>query len=219
MRNKQTIPEKSPDELRILVVAEDSLARAGLAALISGLAGCGIAGQTNGGEKLLDELELYQPDIVVWDLGLDPAQPLERLEDLRSSDIPIIALVSGEDVARAASTYRVKGILPRDVEDRTLLAAIRSVAEGLTTFDSHFAETFLSAKGMILEQLAEPLTPRESEVLQLLASGLPNKSIGTQLGISEHTVKFHVNSILSKLGAQSRTEAVSRGTRLGLIKL
>jgi DNA-binding NarL/FixJ family response regulator len=128
-------------------------------------------------------------------------------------------LVPGEDVASAASVYRVRGILPRDVEDDALLAAIRSVAEGLITFDSHFAEALLSVRRTIPEQLAEPLTPRESEVLQLLATGLTNKSIASQMGISEHTVKFHVNSILSKLGAQSRTEAVSRGTRLGLIKL
>ncbi len=208
-----------PNELRILVVAEDSLARAGLAALIAGLPGCVMAGQTTGDEKLPDELELYKPDIVVWDLGLDPTQPMERLRDLRASDTPIIVLASGEDVADAASAYRVRGIVPRDVEGHTLLAAIRSAAEGLTAIDSHFAEALFSARGTAPEQLAEPLTPRESEVLQLLALGIPNKSIASQMGISEHTVKFHVNSILSKLGAQSRTEAVSLGTRLGLIKL
>jgi DNA-binding NarL/FixJ family response regulator len=66
---------------------------------------------------------------------------------------------------------------------------------------------------------AEALTPREQEVIQLLAEGLPNKTIADRLHISEHTVKFHVNAILSKLGAQSRTEAVVRATRLGLLLL
>ena len=208
-----------PDELRILVVAEDGLARAGLAALIAGLPGCMIAGLTSGDQKLANEMELYQPDIVVWDLGLDPAQPLESLGDLRSSSTPIIVLVSNEDVASAASGYGVNGILPRDVERHTLLAAIRSALEGLIVMDSTFADALLSIRGINPEQLAEQLTPRELEVLQLLALGIPNKSVASQLGISEHTVKFHVNSIMSKLGAQSRTEAVSRGTRLGLIKL
>jgi DNA-binding NarL/FixJ family response regulator len=69
------------------------------------------------------------------------------------------------------------------------------------------------------EAPAEALTPRELEVLQLLAEGLPNKTIARQLSISEHTVKFHLNAIMSKLGAQSRTEAVVRATRLGLIIL
>jgi DNA-binding NarL/FixJ family response regulator len=219
MLNKETILEVSPNELPIWVVAEDGLARAGLAALISALPGCRVAGQMAGGEKIYDELEIYQPDIVVWDLGIDPVRSLERLEDLRSYDIRIIVLVPGEDIAGAASLYKVRGILPRDVKGHTLLAAIRSVAEGLIIFDSHFAEELLSAKKVIPEQLAEPLTPRESQVLQLLGSGLPNKAIASRLAISEQTVKFHVNSILSKLGAQSRTEAVSRGTRLGLIKL
>jgi DNA-binding NarL/FixJ family response regulator len=67
--------------------------------------------------------------------------------------------------------------------------------------------------------LAEELTPREREVLQLLAEGLANKAIAQQLTISEHTVKFHVNAIMSKLGAQSRTAAVVRATRLGLVVL
>jgi DNA-binding CsgD family transcriptional regulator len=65
----------------------------------------------------------------------------------------------------------------------------------------------------------DPLTPRESEVLQLMAEGLPNKLIADRLGISEHTAKFHVNAILTKLGAQGRTEAVVRAARLGLIIL
>jgi DNA-binding NarL/FixJ family response regulator len=70
-----------------------------------------------------------------------------------------------------------------------------------------------------LPPLPEPLTPREQEVLQLLAEGLPNKAIARQLEISDHTVKFHVNAIMGKLGAQSRTEAVVRATRLGLVLL
>jgi DNA-binding NarL/FixJ family response regulator len=97
------------------------------------------------------------------------------------------------------------------------VAAIKAVSEGLTTLIPCFAEALLSIR-TIPGTAQEPLTPR-IRGLQLLASGLPNKSIASQMGISEHTVKFHVNSILSKLGAQSRTEAVSLGTRLGLIKL
>ena len=69
------------------------------------------------------------------------------------------------------------------------------------------------------QELAEDLTPREHEVLQLLAEGLPNKAIARKLGISEHTVKFHINAILGKLGAGSRTEAVVLATRLGLVLL
>jgi DNA-binding NarL/FixJ family response regulator len=202
-----------------LVVAEDALARAGLAALIAELPSCTPAGQTSGSELLSEESELFRPDIVVWDMGLDAAKPIRRLPGLSDSGFPIIALVPNEDVGSAVAAYGVRGILSRNVTSRSLLAAIRAIAEGLTVVDAGLANAMLSVKAAPTEPLAEPLTPRELEVLQLLAQGIPNKAIASQLSISEHTVKFHVNSILSKLEAQSRTEAVTRGTRLGLVKL
>jgi len=206
------------DKLRVLVVAEDSLARAGIAALVEGLQECVVVGQTGGDEKLLDELEIYQPDIIVWDLGMDATQPLESLAGLHSSDTPVLTLVPAEDIAGKTASLGISGILSRQVEGQPLLAAMKAIVEGLTVIDSRFAETLLTVPESIPEPLEEPLTPRELEVLQLLAQGMANKSIASRLEISEHTVKFHVNSILSKFGAQSRTEAVSLGTRFGLIK-
>jgi DNA-binding NarL/FixJ family response regulator len=106
------------------------------------------------------------------------------------------------------------GMLRMDASSEQIVQAIKSVAAGLMIFDS----------GLMPERpdediLVEPLTPRESEVLRLLADGLPNKEIASRLSISEHTIKFHIRSILGKLGASSRTEAVSRGLRSGLIEL
>ncbi len=85
--------------------------------------------------------------------------------------------------------------------------------------DPTLAPAILPARDWEDEPLVEALTPREEEVLHLLADGLSNKAIALQLGISDHTVKFHVNAILGKLGAQSRTEAVVRATRMGLLVL
>jgi two-component system nitrate/nitrite response regulator NarL len=96
---------------------------------------------------------------------------------------------------------------------------LRAAAGGLIVLDPALAGAVLSARETSPDRLVEELTPRELEVLQLLAEGLPNKAIGLRLEISEHTVKFHVNAILGKLGAQSRTEAVVRASRLGLIIL
>jgi DNA-binding NarL/FixJ family response regulator len=93
------------------------------------------------------------------------------------------------------------------------------VAQGLLIVDPVLAPALLPLREREIEPLPEALTPREVEVLQLLADGRPNKTIALQLGISEHTVKFHVNSILNKLDVQSRTEAVVRATRLGLVIL
>ncbi len=208
-----------PKELRVLVAAVDSLARAGLAALVSDLPECEVVGQTAGDEKLEDELELYEPDVMVWDLGLDPTQTLDRLASLRDSGTPVVALVPSEGISGIAWAGGARGILSRQVEGAGLLAAMRAVTEGLTAIDSHLADELFSVREPVPEQPVESLTSRELEVLWLLADGQPNKSIASRLDISEHTVKFHVNSILGKLGAQSRTQAVSLATRLGLIKL
>jgi DNA-binding NarL/FixJ family response regulator len=86
------------------------------------------------------------------------------------------------------------------------------------SFARHYAATRVSMSGSGIGEV-EPLTPRETDVLQMLAEGLPNKSIAYNLGISEHTVKFHISSIFSKMGVSSRTEAVTSAARLGLILL
>jgi DNA-binding NarL/FixJ family response regulator len=162
---------------------------------------------------------MYAADVVVWDLGWDPTQGIERLADLAETDIaPVLALVSNDAAAAEAWSAGARGLLPRNASPSALSAAVLAVSQGLVALDREFAG--LLAKGDRLPTpLPEELTPREMEVLRLLAEGLPNKSIASRLGISEHTVKFHINAILGKLGAQSRTEAVSRGVRLGLILL
>jgi DNA-binding NarL/FixJ family response regulator len=104
-------------------------------------------------------------------------------------------------------------MLRAEASPEQIVHAIHSVASGLMVFDS----MLMAHAGE--DQVPESLTPRESEVLQLLADGLGNREIASRLGISEHTIKFHIRSILGKLGAASRTEAVSRGLRSGLIEL
>lgn len=105
-------------------------------------------------------------------------------------------------------------ILRPNASAEQIVQSIKGVASGLMIFDSALAPPSPDD-----EPLTERLTPREIEVLQLLADGLGNKEIGARLNISEHTIKFHIRSILGKLGAASRTEAVTRGLRSGLIEL
>ena len=127
----------------------------------------------------------------------------------------------------AALGTGVRAVLPNDISSEQLVAALEAVASGLLVLHPAQSLTPVNTNGFPssparspgLEELAEALTPRESEVLQMLASGLGNKEIAARLAISEHTVKFHVASILGKLGAASRTEAVSLGIRRGLILL
>jgi DNA-binding NarL/FixJ family response regulator len=113
------------------------------------------------------------------------------------------------------------GIVPPDATASELRAAVEAVAEGLVVIALPLARRILTRSSQVQavggDTLEEPLTEREMEVLELLSQGLSNKLIARQLGISEHTVKFHVSSLYTKLGAASRTDAVHRGARLGLI--
>ncbi len=205
-------------DLRILIVGDNPLARTGLAALLAGESGIAVVGQVAGDDDLPEDLDLYKPDILVWDLGWEPSSALDHLADLKDSGPPVVALLT--ETAHAADAWNAGavGLLPRDTDPDQLLAALDAVSQGLVVLDPQLAAA-LPRSEPPTQPPAETLTPRELEVLQLLAEGLPNKTIARQLSISEHTVKFHLNAIMSKLGAQSRTEAVVRATRLGLIIL
>jgi DNA-binding NarL/FixJ family response regulator len=208
-------------QLRLLLIAEDPLARAGLAALLADQPGCVVVGQFAGEDNNLSAaLELYQPDLILCDLGWNPGGLLERLLDLSDLGLPLVLLLPNESFVIEAWAIRPHALLPRDVAVEKLLAAIAAAGQGLVTLDPTFVDSLLlPVIPANPPNLAEALTPRELEVLQHLAEGLPNKAIARRLEISEHTVKFHVNAIMSKLGVQSRTEAVVRAYAVGLIML
>jgi DNA-binding NarL/FixJ family response regulator len=100
-----------------------------------------------------------------------------------------------------------------------LAAALKAASEGLIAIDERLGSAIVSSGGRQTQSHVEPLTRRELEILELVAAGMTNKAIASHVGISEHTVKFHVNALLGKLGAQSRTQAVTTATRMGLIRL
>jgi two-component system, NarL family, nitrate/nitrite response regulator NarL len=207
------------NDLRVLLVADDPLVRGGLAALLADQPGVTITGQMAGNADLLAGLGVYTPDVVVWDLGWDPTPSLERLADLRDAGIPVVGLLADETHAANTWIAGARGLLLRSTGVANLVAALASVARGLVVLDPAIGAALLSTRDRLPLPPGEELTSRELEVLQYMAEGLPNKAIAARLNISEHTVKFHVNAILGKLGAQSRTEAVVRASRLGLIIL
>lgn len=156
------------------------------------------------------------------------AKALAEIRDLKV-DRPVLALVSpGQE--REAIEAGARGVLRRDSRPRAIAAAIEALHQGLSVFDARFAAAELRSKPAALVQPPAPsavvqrsadevLTPREGEVLGLLAEGLSNKEIAAKLEISEHTAKFHVNSILQKMGAQKRVEAVVRAAKMGIISI
>lgn len=210
----------SDTDVRVVVIAEDPLARAGLAAMLSSQPDCEVVGQLAPEGNLLDALEVYRPQVIVQDMGLDPSSVLENTTDMLEEGFPLVALIPDETSVSEVWNSGVRSILPRTTGPESLGAAVLASVQGLVTITPEFAVHLLSVRG-------EPqgygstveLTPRELEVLKHMSKGISNKSIAYALDISEHTVKFHVTSIMGKLGAQSRTEAAILATRMGLVPL
>jgi len=206
--------------MRVFIVAADPLARAGLAALLTTQSGLTVVGQTAPDVNLMAQVAAYHPDVVLWDLGWNAEVLIETLADFVEAGPPVLALVPDEEIARSAWLAGAKGLLLRSESVERLAAALTAVAQGLLVIVPMLRTAILRpVDPSAVSALIEPLTPRELEVLRGLTEGLSNKQIARQLAISEHTVKFHVNALMGKLGAQSRTEAVVRATRAGLILL
>ena len=206
----------------MLVVSDDPLARTGLSLLLGGQEGLAVAGQVGVDDDWPDARLEGVPDAAVWDLGLGTRFGLERLRGMGPSAPPAVAVVADEIDAREALAAGARAALPRDADGESLAAAVRAVVQGLVVLDDSLAAALLGDlqnAPAAPPDLVESLTPREAEVLQLLTQGLPNKAIAQRLGISDHTVKFHVNAILGKLGVQSRGEAIVQAVRLGLVAL
>ena len=200
-----------------MVAATTAVRRAGLAALIKQSPGLKYVGSVQTVAHLVQQARDLQPDVVVVDFDRSPALPPQEM--------PIVALIDDHDARWAAHALRsgVRAILPRDADMDAILPAIQAAHAGLVLLDATVSET-LAAQIRVSadpsgDEVLEELTPREIDVLEMLAEGMSNREMATRLGISEHTVKFHISSILGKLGAATRTEAVTLGIRQGLIVL
>jgi NarL family two-component system response regulator YdfI len=211
--------------IRAFIVAASSLVRTGLQSLFGGRE-VEVVGSTADLESLTSQWMDVQADVILVEAS---GEQFETMMDALAasqlaSEAAIVVLTDHREPKLLAEALRggVRAVLPSDIAGEQLVTALEAAAAGLIVV--HPAEVDLmfpvaESASRQLAELAEQLTPRESEVLQMLASGFANKTIATRLKISEHTVKFHVASILGKLGAASRTEAVSLGIRRGLVLL
>ncbi|OLC94220.1 MAG: hypothetical protein AUH86_14945 [Acidobacteria bacterium 13_1_40CM_4_58_4] len=210
---------------RVFIVAASPLARAGLENLLAAR-NFEVAGTAPNIDALVGELPDAAVDAILMDSSGEPFESLldSVITSGFASDFNVVLLAEAASPAASAEALRagIRAVLPNDISPDQLAAALQAVSSGLVVLhpaNVHSAVPAASVAPRPLDELVEPLTPRESEVLQMLASGLGNKEIAAKLGISDHTVKFHVASILGKLGASSRTEAVSLGIRGGLVLL
>jgi DNA-binding NarL/FixJ family response regulator len=198
---------------------------AGLEALLATHPALATVGRWQEMASLAPQVEAQQPDIVLLDLELADDDALAILETLVAGPHPPAFVVLTDDAhgtwAVEALRTGVQAILPRQAHASEIVAAIEAAAVGLVALHRDTIEALLPMLSSALRVLPgssqQALTPREIEVLSMLAEGLGNKAIAWRLGISEHTVKFHLGSIFTKLNASSRTEAVTLGIRQGLI--
>jgi two-component system, NarL family, response regulator YdfI len=208
--------------IRVLIAASSAIIRAGLESLVRSSPALELVGSEAGLVNLEPVVERERPDVVLADLEF-PQEEAPSLELLASA--PVVLLVSNPPGPWTVEALRsgVRAVLPRDVSASEMIAAIEAAAAGLTVFHSSDLHALLPAPPRAERATSlgsgEALTPRELEVFAMLSEGAGNKTIAWKLGISEHTVKFHVASIMSKLNATSRTEAVAIGIRKGLIML
>lgn len=208
--------------IRVVLVAPVLAMRAGLRALLESGEEVAVIAEANA----IGDLDALPPDSDILVLASETLSPsdLARLTS-GESDFALLLVTDDTQAAQIISGLPVGvwGILSLEVSAEELLSAVEALHHGLLVGEPALMATLLStAPGLTqsqVEPLEEPLTERENEVLQLLAQGLANKQIAHQLGISEHTVKFHVSSIYAKLDATNRAEAVRQGIVTGLVVL
>ena len=203
--------------LEVIIMAPSTRRRDWLQQALQGRAGIRVAGKSPTFSFLRSLMSERIPDVVLVDLESAPDFDLARdwLQELTEL-APVVLLAPAPDPAVFNRLVQAAGgaMLRVDASPEQIVRAIEAASTGLITFDSS-----LIAESETSDELSEELTSRETEVLRLLAEGFGNREIAARLEISEHTIKFHIRSILGKLGASTRTEAVTRGFRAGLIDL
>jgi two-component system, NarL family, response regulator YdfI len=204
--------------IRVLVAASSPTERAELQALLASSPRLRVVGASDSGQGLPAAVDQLRPDVVV--LALEPGDeaPLDTVGRGASAFV-LLADDSRNASASEALRAGARAILPRLSTLAEIEVTVEAVAAGLLVLHPDAAETLLPTKRGVSSGRSESLTAREIEVLRKLAAGLGNKELAERLGISEHTVKFHIASIFAKLGAGTRTEAVTLGLRRGLIVL
>ena len=191
--------------LTVLVIAADPLIRAGLAALL-GAHDVTVVAELEPEDDVTAFVDASL-DAVVWEGSETPPRLL----------VPLLALITEGEEVNGALEAGAAGVLLRTAEGEKMVAALQAMVAGLVALEPALTE-FLGAEARNGDAPAD-LTPREAQVLGLLSEGLSNKGIAKRLEISEHTVKFHVNALLSKFGARTRTEVVARAVGSGLVTL
>lgn len=222
------MPARSREtKVRVMIVSPSAARRAGLEGLVRENPSAAVAGSVSTFAMLPQGVHQFRPDVVLLDVETADGFSMQSIHAARNGNqrpaFVVLVEAPTKDWTIAALRSGFEAVLPRDATSDEIASAFRAVASGLTVLHPRAVRSLVEHLAVPLTtpvpELVEELTPREVEVLRLLADGLGNKEIASRLGISEHTVKFHISSILGKLDVATRTEAVTTGIRRGLIPL
>jgi len=208
---------RTKNAIRVLVADDHTVVRDGLVAIIKQEKDMDVVAEAGDGRQAVELWKKHRPDVTLMDLRMPGLEGVNAIYEIRAADpkarIIVLTTFDGDEDIYRGMRAGAKSYLLKDVKREELFECIREVHNGKT-----FVPPAIAAK--LAERLpAEELTPREMEVLQLLAAGKPNKLIGADLAITEVTVKSHVQSMFRKLNVLSRTEAISVANRRGLLHL
>jgi NarL family two-component system response regulator LiaR len=206
--------------IRVLLVDDHAVVRSGLSAFLLAFDDLELAGEAGSGEEAVRLCDRLQPDVVLMDLvmpGMDGAQATRAIRE-KCPAIQVIALTSfkEKELVEGAMEAGAIGYLLKNVSADELARAIREAHAGRPTLAPEAAQALIQARREP-QKIGFDLTQREREVLALMVEGLNNPEIAERLVVSRSTIKFHVSSILSKLGVASRTEAVAVAVKEGLL--
>ena len=216
------------EPVRILIVDDHEVVRDGIAVMMGRQQDFVVVGEAENGADAVQKARDLQPDLVLMDLRMPQMDGVEAMRQIRSQDpdIKFIVLTTydSDEYIFDAIEAGAKGYLLKDASREELFQAVRAVHRGESLIEPGVASKVLDRLAQLSRQAHGPpavqiLSERETEVLQLMARGAPNKSIATSLSISESTVKTHVANIFQKLEVNQRTEAVTKAMSMGIIKL
>ncbi len=211
--------------IRVTIIAPAIAVRAGLRALVSDDPNIQVLGE--GASTAEVNPTLLEADVVIWSpvSGVEPVAWRLELNNLQLDESAALLVVHNDRQVLDQLTrlpLRAWGVLDPEASQAELIASVHALNEGLAVLDPLWLKQVFRANDYVIDEdhtLIEPLTERETAVLQLLAYGLTNKQIAARLKISAHTVKFHVSAIFTKLGTTNRVETVNLGLKKGLIVL
>ncbi len=205
------------DAIRILIAEDHTVVRDGLVAIVKQEQDLDVVAETGDGQQAVELWKKHRPDVTLMDLRMPGLDGVNAIYAIRAADpnarIIVLTTFDGDEDIYRGMRAGARSYLLKDVRREELFQCIREVHAGRT-----FVPPAIAAK--LAERLpGEDLSPRELEVLRLLAEGKPNKLIGADLAITEVTVKSHVQSVFKKLNVLSRTEAIAVANRRGLLHL